>query len=185
MTSKSNNPTSPKDSFKSNQNFHTDIPHQRNHLHSYLASLLESLEEIEESSKYHPESDALFHSLQVFQCALTDSNDPVLWAAALFHDIGKSFDYANHEAAGSELLSGLLCPRVIWLINHHLDLLKSPQKTRHKLRETRQLKDLELLRRWDLSGRKVDADVISIHEALDHILVYYSVITHPSETYSG
>lgn len=51
------------------------------------------------------------------------------------------------------MLRGVLNERVVWLVEHHLDLLIAPSQT--------QLKQLQQLRHWDLSGRDVNAEVIS------------------------
>ena len=132
-----------------------------------LFSLLVSLDGVEQSRRYHPEGDALYHSLQVFDLARRATQDRVLWAAALFHDVGKAIDGPLHDEVGADLLEGLLCPRVVWLVRHHLDLLKEPRRTRRSLRGTSQLKDLEKLRRFDLGGRDPRARVLSPERAFD------------------
>src|SRR6185312_3268891 len=81
-----------------------------------LFSLLLSLDGVEQSRRYHPEGDALYHSLQVFDLARRTSDDRVLWAAALFHDVGKAVDGPLHDEVGADLLEGLLCPRAVWLV---------------------------------------------------------------------
>ncbi len=132
-----------------------------------LLSLLLSLDGVEQSRRYHPEGDALYHSLQAFDLARRASQDRVLWAAALFHDIGKAVDGPLHDEVGADLLGGLICPRVVWLVRHHLDLLKEPRRTRRSLRDTQRLKDLEHLRRFDLGGRDPRAEVLSPEAAFD------------------
>ena len=129
-----------------------------------------------QSAKYHPERDALYHSLQVFQCSLRDTNNPVLWAGALFHDVGKSIDYPNHDTVGAQELAGILNREICWLVEHHLDLLTSPAKTRRRLKGSKQLAYLEMLRRWDLQGRQVGVDVISVEKALDILSPHANII---------
>lgn len=146
-------------------------------IYHYLLTLLLDLDGVMQSAKYHPERDALYHSLQVFQCAQAEMSDPELLAAALFHDVGKAIDYPNHARVGAELLSGIFSERICWLIEHHLDLLINPKRCRRQYANTPTLADLEKLRRWDLAGRKVDASVISEHEALDILVPYYSDIS--------
>lgn len=138
--------------------------------YDFLLGLLTDLDGVLQSAKYHPERDSLYHSLQVFQCALAETNDPELLAAALFHDVGKAIDYPNHAAVGADMLSGILSERSCWLIRHHLDLLTHPKRTKHKYAGTDRLADLEKLRRWDLSGRKIDVDVINEQEALARLI---------------
>jgi predicted HD phosphohydrolase len=130
-----------------------------------LVSLLAALDGIQQSPKYHPEGDALFHSLQVFDLAVEGTDDPVLWAAALFHDVGKAIDSPLHDEIGADLLAGLLPERVVWLVRHHLDLLKDPRRARRRYRGTKELADLEQLRRWDLGGRDPKARVRSVEGA--------------------
>jgi len=132
------------------------------------------LEEVEQSPQYHPEGNALFHSLQVFQCALNATDQPALWAAALFHDIGKAMDYQHHDLVGAEELEGILKPHICWLVRHHLDLLKSPKKTRMKLKGRSELIDLEKLRKWDLQGRNPYAQVMEPSEAITILAPYSS-----------
>jgi hypothetical protein len=132
-----------------------------------LFSLLIGLDGVEQSRRYHPEGDALFHSLQVFELARRASNDRVIWAAALFHDVGKAIDGPLHDEVGADLLEDLICPRVVWLVRHHLDLLKEPRRTRRTLRGTPELRDLEHLRRFDLGGRDPRAQVLSPETAFD------------------
>lgn len=148
----------------------------REHLYDYLLILLNSLDGVEQNFRYHPERDALFHSLQVFQLALSSSTDPELWAVALLHDVGKAVDSLTHATIGADHLGGLLSPRIIWLIEHHLDLLTHPKRTRGRLKGTTQLRDLELVRRWDLAGRDPDAEVMSPVDALSILFEHLPVI---------
>ncbi len=130
-----------------------------------LCDLVESLDGVAQDPVWHPEGDALFHSLQVFHRAHVESDDPELWAAALLHDVGKGLG-ANHEVEGARMLCGLVPNRVVWLVEHHLDLLRQPTKTRRRYRGTSGLRDLELLRRWDVAGRDPRASVGTIGDAV-------------------
>jgi UTP:GlnB (protein PII) uridylyltransferase len=141
--------------------------------HEYLLNLLLSLDGITQSPKYHPESDTLFHSLQVFELAYRQSNDPELWLAALFHDVGKSVDSKRHANIGAEMISGFFPHRIVWLVEHHLDLMISSRKTQQRLANTQQLNDLVMLRAWDLGGRSLIANVRTPSEALD--LIYSAI----------
>ena len=137
---------------------------------SYLLSLLNALDGVKQPPKHHPESDALYHSLQVFHLAYSQSRDPELWAAALFHDIGKSEDQRHHADVGAEMVTGILPKRTTWLVQHHLDLLEFPGKTHQTWAGTCQLRDLILLRRWDQNGRSEYAQVMSPDDALGLVL---------------
>lgn len=124
---------------------------------------------MDQARLWHPEGDALYHSLQVYQHARRESADPQMWAAALLHDVGKGLGGA-HEVEGAELLVDLMPERVCWLVLHHLDLLREPTRTRRALRGTPRLRDLEALRRWDLAGRDPRAIVGSVDDAVTQIL---------------
>ena len=136
-------------------------------MHDELFSLLAALDGIQQSPKYHPEGDALYHSLQVFELAMKATDDRVLWAAALFHDVGKAIDGPLHDEVGADLLEGLLPDRAVWLVRHHLDLLKDPRRTRRRWLGTPELLDLERLRKWDLGGRNPNARVLELESAFD------------------
>jgi len=131
--------------------------------------LLTPLEKIAQNPAYHPEGDALFHSLQVFDLARRATADRVLWAAALFHDVGKAVDGPLHDEVGADLLTGLLCPRAVWLVRHHLDLLEDARGARRRFRGVPAMRELELLRRWDVGGRDPRARTLSLEEAFDHL----------------
>lgn len=143
----------------------------RQTLQKYLLSLLWDLDGIQQDHRFHPESDALFHSLQVFQTALQQSNNPILLAAALFHDVGKAYGSKDHDRVGAEMLTGVLNKKVVWLVEHHLDLLKNPTQTKNRLRyKKQQLSDLQKLRKWDLAGRNPYAAVMSPEQAISTLL---------------
>lgn len=154
-----------------------ELANSKAHIQSYLFSLLEELQYVEQSPRFHPEGDTLYHSIQVYQCAKLETDDPELLATALFHDVGKAIDYPKHAQAGSDAIDGLLSPRITWLIRHHLDLLKTPQKTRRLLAGTKQLMELEKLRRWDLAGRQPSAYVISSQQAIDQLFIDFPTIS--------
>lgn len=134
-----------------------------------LLELLYALHGVRQNPRWHPEGDALFHSLQVFNHALKDTNDCALWAAALLHDVGKAIGGSYHDEHGADLLDGLVSPRIVWLVRHHLDLVNHPKKTLHRWHGHRVLCDLRALRKWDVGGRERFAKVMKPEDALDHI----------------
>jgi len=142
-------------------------------LKEHLYLLLTSLDGVRQNPRYHPEGDVLYHSLQVFQLAHKACTDPELWAAALLHDIGKAVNTSDHAKIGANELEGILSPHTVWLIRHHLDLLTAPRRTRRQLHNTPQLRDLELLRAWDLKGRSPHATVMAPKEAINILIRHY------------
>ena len=131
-----------------------------------LLDLLLALDGVQQDPRWHPEGDALYHSLQAFELARRDRADPALQAAALLHDVGKALGSRDHAEVGADLLEGLVAPRVVWLVRHHLDLLDAPAATKRRLRGSHALADLQRLRRWDVGGRSPNATVLSPGEAL-------------------
>ncbi|TDF34916.1 HD domain-containing protein [Alteromonadaceae bacterium M269] len=149
-------------------------------MRNYLLDLLLDLEHIEQNPIYHPEGDALFHSLQVFQLSLRFSNESDVWAASLFHDVGKAIDGPKHAQIGAEILSGILNENICWLIRHHLDLLMHPQKTNRLFKNTQKLSQLKLLRDFDLKGRDPYCEVCQPEFAVDHLLQHMPRIKNPN-----
>jgi len=138
-------------------------------MYDTMLQWLEDLDGVEQDPRYHPEEDALFHSLQVYQHALRHGPRPELLAAALFHDVGKAHSGPDHDTVGAAMTVGLPVD-TRWLIGHHLDLLRNPRKTRRVGAGSRWIADLELLRRWDLAGRDPHATVCSPEEAVSVVL---------------
>ncbi|MFL5243782.1 MAG: HD domain-containing protein [Gemmataceae bacterium] len=137
--------------------------------------LLLPLENVEQSPKYHPEGDALYHSLQVFELARDRrSYDEEFLLAALLHDVGKGLDRANHVEAALEALEGLITERTAFFIRHHMDAhhYKSRSLTptlRRELESSPDFEDLMLLRECDDRGRVPGIMVCTLDEALDFL----------------
>lgn len=136
---------------------------------------LQPLESVKQDPKWHPEGDALYHSLQVFERAREARPfDEEFLLAALLHDVGKAIDPANHVAAGLTALRGTITERTAWLIEHHMDLLARPARpvsprVRRALEGSEFFDDLVLLRDADEAGRVPGAEVGTIDEALDYL----------------
>ena len=138
---------------------------------------LAPLEAVKQNPKTHPEGDALYHSLQVFEHArAARPYDEEFLLAALLHDVGKAIDLTDHVAAGVEALRGSVTDRALWLIAHQHDL-PTPRnrdralsaKARRALDESEHLDDLKLLRDLDEAGRVPGAPVGGVEEALAYI----------------
>jgi hypothetical protein len=136
---------------------------------------LEPLESVKQNSRYHPEGDALYHSLQVFQLARdVRPYDEEFLLAALLHDVGKSIDPQDHVAAGVEALRGSVTERTLWLIEHHMDLLAARDRPlnprwKRELEASGYFEDLKLLRDLDDAGRVPGQPVESVDEVLAYL----------------
>ncbi|MEN1681166.1 MAG: tRNA adenylyltransferase [Planctomycetota bacterium] len=141
----------------------------------YYESLLLPLENVKQRPDYHPEGDALYHSLQVFDHARDRlPYDEEFLAAALLHDVGKAIDAGDHVGAGLEALGGFVTERTAWLIEHHMIAHQIHEGTighrRHKrLREHESYEELVLLGECDRAGRVPGANAPELDEALDYL----------------
>ncbi len=138
-------------------------------------SLLLPLEEVKQNLKYHPEGDALYHSLQVFDLACDYfPYDEEFLLAALLHDVGKGVDRLDHVNAGLEALDGYITPRIHWLIENHM---KAHQifdgsighRQHRRLKENESYDDLVVLGQCDREGRQRGIETTSLEDALDYI----------------
>ncbi len=138
------------------------------------------LEAIKQNPRYHPEGDALYHSLQVFHLAReARPYDEEFLLAALLHDVGKAIDPQDHCAAGVDALRGAVTERTLWLIEHHMDLLPARERAltaraRRELEASEYLDDLKLLRELDDAGRVAGVGV----DTLDEVLAYLRGLEH-------
>ena len=138
-------------------------------------SLLLPLEEVKQNRKYHPEGDALYHSLQVFDLARDElPYDEEFILAALLHDVGKGIDRDDHVGSALEALEGFITERTAWLIAHHMDAHRIHDGTigaraHRRLRENENYDDLLLLSDCDRGGRQIGVMVPDVDEALDYV----------------
>jgi hypothetical protein len=138
-------------------------------------SLLLPLETVMQPLKYHPEGDALYHSLQVFDHARDQlAYDEEFLAAALLHDVGKAIDPADHVAAGLEALDGFITERTAWLVEHHMLVHQFADGTlgaraKRRLRQSEHFDDLVLLGECDRAGRQAGVEAPELNEALDYL----------------
>ena len=138
-------------------------------------SLLLPLEYIKQNRKWHPEGDALYHSMQVFDLARDElPYDEDFLLAAMLHDVGKAIDPADHVAAGLEALEGFITDRTKWLIAHHMDahLLFDGTigaRARRRLAANESFDELVLLGQCDREGRVAGVEAPELEEALDYV----------------
>lgn len=137
--------------------------------------LLLPLEQVKENPKYHPEGDALYHSLQVFELAREElPYDEEFLLAALLHDVGKAIDPKEHVAAGLESLDGFITPRTAWLIEHHMEAQALSEGTlgarsRRRLEASEDFEELKLLAMCDRQGRQRGFEVPDVDDALEYL----------------
>jgi predicted HD phosphohydrolase len=138
-------------------------------------ALLLPLETVKQSREYHPEGDALYHSLQVYELARDElPYDEEFLLAALLHDVGKAIDPHDHVAAALEALGEFITPRTAWLIEHHMEAHALFDGTlgvraRRRLEESPDFEELALLSRCDRAGRVAGAQVADLDDALDQL----------------
>jgi predicted HD phosphohydrolase len=138
-------------------------------------SLLLPLENVKQDPRYHPEGDALYHSLQVFELAREQvPYDEELLLAALLHDVGKAIEPRQHVAAGLEALGEFVTQRTAWLIKHHMEAHAIFSGTlgaraKRRLQENESYEELLILGRCDRDGRACGVEVPDVDEALDYI----------------
>jgi predicted HD phosphohydrolase len=137
--------------------------------------LLEPLAGVKQSPKYHPEGDALYHSLQVFELAREERPyDEEFILAALLHDVSKAIDPSDHVSAALQAIEGSVSERTAWLIEHHMEGQRYRDNTlgaraRIRLRNSEWFDDLMLLNELDRRGRVRGAIVCELEEAFDYI----------------
>jgi hypothetical protein len=137
--------------------------------------LLLPLEKVKQSPKWHPEGDALYHTLQVFENAKNAQGyDEEFLQAALLHDVGKAIDPFDHVAAGLEALEGLISARTAWLIEHHMTAHEYKAGTlgaraRKRLEAHEDFEDLLRLEECDSGGRVPGARVGTVDQALEFV----------------
>jgi hypothetical protein len=148
---------------------------------------LEPLHDIKLNPRWHPEGDALFHSLQVFERARdTRPYDEEFLLAALLHDIGRAIDPADPIPAALAALAGTLSERTAWLITHLPEALPRmgrpvALRQRLELRQSPYFEDLELLSELDVAGRERGVAVGTVDEALTYLRALEDESAFPAE----
>lgn len=153
------------------------VEHVEDHVDRFelYRMLLAPLEGVKQNPRYHPEGDALYHSLQVFELARAERGyDEEFLLAALLHDVGKAIDPADHVEAALQALEGTITGRTAELIEHHMNAHAYRAGTlggrkRSRLQESEEFDDLMLLSELDKKGRQPGADVCELNEALEYI----------------
>lgn len=162
------------------EQWHPEIDLDRLELHldcqsldtEMLRLLLSPLEAVKQNPAYHPEGDALYHSLQVFELARTERQwDIEFCLAALVHDVGKAIDPGDHVTSGVEAVCDLVSERVIALVAHHMEAHayrdgSLGSRARRRFEQLPDFEDLLLLSELDQAGRRRGVQVCSLDEGL-------------------
>lgn len=137
-----------------------------------LRLLLEPLARFRMDPFLHPEGDALYHSLQVFeQGRAARPFDEEFLLACLLHDVGLGVDPRHAVRAALGVLDGLVTERTLFLIEHrpaataYLQTGDCPRS----LRRSEDFEDLLLLARCNREGCVAGAEVCTLGEALDYL----------------
>lgn len=147
---------------------------QQDRFHVFYHLLL-PLEKVQQNPSYHPEGDALYHSLQVFDLACDClPYDEEFLTAALLHDVGKGISPTDHVNAGLDALEGLITPRTAWLIRHHMEAHRINDHTigvraKKRLQSNDSYQELVLLGECDRGGRCQGVSTSSLEEAIDYL----------------
>jgi predicted nucleotidyltransferase len=137
--------------------------------------LLQPLEKVKQNPAYHPEGDALYHTLQVFELARQAKPwDEEFLIAALLHDVGKAIDRHDHVNAALEALEGAITPRTEFLIAHHMEAHAYREgslghRASCRLAESEDFEDVQLLEQCDSAGRRPGMQVCTVDEALEYL----------------
>lgn len=138
-------------------------------------ALLLPLAGVKQSRNYHPEGDALYHSLQVYDLAANEQPyDEEFLLAALLHDVGKAIDSRDHVNAGLEALGDSVTERTAWLIGHHMEAHRIADgsigaRNRRRLQQSEDYELLLLLGECDRAGRERGVAVPEVDDVLDEL----------------
>ncbi len=139
---------------------------------SALRMLLKRLDKVPLDPSKHPEGNALYHSLQVFELGLAaQPYDEEFLLACLLHDVGLGVDRKNSVHAAIETLKGMVTDRTLFLIENRSAAFEFLQtgKISRSLRRSEHFEELTLLARCDRDGRVPGAKVGTLDEALEYI----------------
>ncbi|SFI97597.1 HD domain-containing protein [Planctomicrobium piriforme] len=151
-----------------------ETPSDRDRFEVYRM-LLSPLEQVQQRKSQHPEGDALYHSLQVFELAREElPYDEEFLLAALLHDIGKGIDSGDSLQAGLTALSGYVTDRTVWFIENLHDaqrLLENSvgARARKRLQHHEDIEELLLLARCDRDGRVPGGTAPTLDAAIEYL----------------
>lgn len=141
-------------------------------IYDALESIVRPLDRIRLDRETHPEGDALYHTLQVFEAGRNAlPYDQEFLLACLLHDAGLAIDRHAPMIALLDTLGQLITDRTRFLLlslpNAH-EYLRTGSAPR-SLRKSEDFDEAVLLARCDRAGRVCGAEVCSLAEAFDYI----------------
>jgi hypothetical protein len=134
--------------------------------------LLARLEDVRLDPDRHPEGDALYHSLQVFELGRAERAwDEEFLLACLLHDVGLAIDPRHRTEAAVESLSGLVTERTLFLVENlpRMEEALRGGSIPRSLRRSEHYDDLLLLARCNQAGRVAGATTCDADEALAYV----------------
>ena len=141
----------------------------------HFRKLLAALENVQQDNRTHPEGDALYHSLQVFELARQAyPYDEEFLMAALLHDVGKAIDPRDHVNASVRAIENCTSHRTRWFIEN-LPLARqwldgtAGRRLRARLEAHPDFEQLVELARMDRKGRKIGAPVRDLESVLGEL----------------
>ena len=137
-----------------------------------MRMLLQALERVKLNPARHPEGDALYHSLQVYELGLElQPYDEEFLLACLLHDVGYAIDRRDPLGAARDAIEHLITPRTWFLIENRQAAVEylTTGHIRGSLRKSEHFDDLVSLAQCDQRGRVCGAEVSTVDEALDYI----------------
>jgi hypothetical protein len=134
--------------------------------------LLEPLARVQLDPRWHPEGDALYHSLQVFELGKAERPyDEEFLLACLLHEIGRAINPQHTVLLAIDALGTLITDRTRFLIEQrpvaaaYLQTGECPKS----LKKSEDFEDAVLLARCDRAGRVPGMQVGTLDEALDYL----------------
>ncbi len=151
---------------------HEDDPDVEAEALAMLKLLMEPLARIRLDPFEHPEGDALYHSLQVFELGREERPyDEEFLLACLLHDVGLTINRRHPVLSALDALGGLVTERTRFLIEarpvaaEYLRTGIAPKS----LRKSDDFEDAVLLARCDRAGRVRGAQVSTLDEAFEYV----------------
>lgn len=140
--------------------------------YAVMRMLLEPLARVQFDPATHPEGDALYHSLQVFELGRAERPyDEEFLLACLLHDVGWAINPRHPVLSALDALGTLVTDRTRYLIEQRPvagEYLRTGTCPR-SLRRSEEFEDVVLLARCDRDGRVPGRPVCTLDEAFDYL----------------